>query len=130
MSTRDIIMYAVIAYGCVSIGYSSYRGYRRRSPFWTRASWWRFGVVYIASLTVIAGGVVFGEAVDWAADAGVITTKVGRGVWVLGALGLMAFGATLLAVALSWFSTGAPERPFPGVSNRQTNSNDADSVRS
>lgn len=126
MSVWDAIRYFTVAFAFVSVTSMAYHGYRRRSPFWTRASWWRFGAVCIASLTLIAGGVAFGEAINWAAAAGVITTKTGRGMWALGALVIMANGATLLVVALSWFSKGAPERPFPGVANRHSNANDAD----
>lgn len=91
--------------------YALRRGYLRRRPYWSRASWLRFGATCGVCIVMIAVFLVdaSGSHPAW------VTSADRRSYWILGMLALMMVGAGGLSAAIGWLVVGEAARPFPGV---------------
>jgi len=95
-------------------GFLGWTGYQRRRPYWTAESWRRY--LRLSALPVLALILLFGEMTVF--DSGPNRTIFGapgstlREIWILIDLGLMAFGAIGLVVAITWLRSGEPSNQF------------------
>jgi hypothetical protein len=95
--------------------YCAVRGYRQRRPFWTRESWWRFGIVCALGLLFAGAAISMAAAVDRGIFKTTITSPDGKSLYTFVSMALLLLGAGTIGGALSWFALGDPERSFPGV---------------
>ena len=119
MTLREILTYTGSAI-VVAIGLQLLRnGYRRRRPYWTRASWWRFAGVTGTGLVLLLLPIGAEVAVAFGILSRTGLSRDARSYWALGALGLIFTGAGVLVLTIKWFASGDPEQPFPGASDRR-----------
>jgi hypothetical protein len=119
MTLREIRTYTVSAI-VLAIGLQLLRnGYRRRRPYWTRDSWWRFAGVTGTGLVLLLLPIGAEVAVALGTLSRTGLSQDARSYWALGGIALMFVGAGVLVVTIRWFASGDPEQPFPGASDRR-----------
>lgn len=98
-----------LAIGTPLLG-ASWRGFRRRRPYWSRGSWASFGGVVGAGLALLAAGLALASAFEHH-DVWMGTRHSNlNSLWLLLLIGCLVGGTSVVGGAVIWLAEGEPTR--------------------
>lgn len=119
-TTAKVLRYAAMAYIVGSLLLRAHAGYRRRLPYWTRASWRRFLTFCAMSGAALVICLGMALAVDSKLPIVGAAYSTMRSIWVLVMMAFMLAGAAGLTNAVFWLSEGDPSAQFTKLQRRST----------
>ena len=105
------------------IVFEGYRGYQRRQPHWTRASWAPFLTLAAMPFVAFAGTLAIAYGIDQHWPLMGVAESPLRMAWVLVMMVLMFGGVILLGWAQHKLTSGDPREPFTWWRRRHASNN-------
>ena len=105
-----LLSYAFIGSSTVWLGFKIRAGYRRRRPYWTRASWLRY--LKLAAMPLAAVVLVLFMSTETGMHLLPARSTTARTVSAIALVTLLLLGALGMWVALEWMFRGAASEQF------------------